>query len=107
MFTKPVILLIGPKTVSAAEDFASSFQGMHRGELIGEPTAGSTGQPMFFKLPGGGSARICTIEEPNPDGSRFVGIGIMPKIIISPTVADIRAGRDPVLERAVQEAQIQ
>ncbi|GLQ98516.1 hypothetical protein GCM10007863_29360 [Dyella mobilis] len=101
-FSGPVAVLTGPRSFSAAEDFVASFKAMHRGLLVGRPTAGSTGQPLMFDLPGGGKARICVKRETSPDGEPFVGIGIAPDIQVITTVADIRAGRDPVLERAEQ-----
>jgi C-terminal processing protease CtpA/Prc len=95
-------LLVGPGTFSAAEDFASSFDGLDAGTLIGEPTGGSTGQPLMFPLPGGGMGRVCTLQERYADGREFVGVGIQPKVRVAQTVADFRAGRDKVLERAVE-----
>jgi C-terminal processing protease CtpA/Prc len=74
-----------------------------RGKIAGEPTGGSTGQPLFFKLPGGGMARVCTKRDSYPDGRDFVGKGVQPQIIVHPTVSDVRAGRDPVLEAALRE----
>ncbi|HEY3520547.1 MAG TPA: hypothetical protein VGK80_05835, partial [Rhodanobacteraceae bacterium] len=53
-----------------------------------------------FKLPGGGSARICVKRDTYPDGREFVGLGIAPQIEVAPTVTDIRDGRDPVIEAA-------
>jgi C-terminal processing protease CtpA/Prc len=100
-FDGPVAVLIGPRTFSAAEDFAMMFDAMQRGVLVGETTGGSTGSPLQFELPGGGNARICAKRDVYPDGREFVGKGIAPDIAVTPTVADIRAGRDPVLERAV------
>ncbi len=100
-FSGPVVLLIGPATFSAAEDFTVSFAQAHRGEMIGEPTAGSTGQPLFFKLPGGGAARICTLHDSFADGRQFIGVGIQPDILVHETRADIVAGRDAALEKAV------
>ncbi len=76
---------------------------MKRGLIVGEATGGSTGQPLVFKLPGGGSARICVKRDTYPDGHAFVGKGIPPGIEVKITVADIRAGKDPVFERAVRE----
>jgi C-terminal processing protease CtpA/Prc len=104
-FDGPVALLVGPRTFSAAEDFAMAFDVMKRGILVGEATAGSTGQPLVFDLPGGGTARICVKRDSYPDGREFVGKGIQPTIVVAPTVADLRAGRDPVLERAVAALQ--
>lgn len=98
----PVVVLMGPRTISAAEDFVVSFEAMKRGLLIGRKTAGSTGQPLMLKLPGGGFARICTLRNTFPDGRSFVGIGIPPQIEVEPTVADIRAGRDPAIAAATK-----
>lgn len=81
-YDKPVVLLIGPRTFSAAEDFAVTFDYMKRGKMIGQPTGGSTGQPLSFGLPGGGSARVCAKKDTYPDGKEFVGIGIIPDIIV-------------------------
>lgn len=103
LYTKPVIVLTSPRTYSAAEDFAVAFVTMKRGTIIGEPTGGSTGQPMFFDLPGGGQARVCTKRDRFPDGSDFVGKGIQPDKFVAPTVADFRAGRDTILEAALLE----
>ncbi len=100
-FSGPVAVLAGPKTFSAAEDFLMSFDTMKRGTIVGSATGGSTGQPMFINLPGGGSGRICVKNDTYPDGKRFVGVGILPQVAVSPTVADVRAGRDTVLERAL------
>ena len=37
------------------------------------------------------------------NGKRIEGAGVEPDIWVLPTLEEIRAGRDPVLERAVQE----
>lgn len=100
IFTGPVAVLTSARTFSAAEDFVMAFDALKRGILVGQTTGGSTGMPLSFGLPGGGSARICAKWDSYPDGREFVGTGIAPDIKVSPTVADIRAGRDPVIERA-------
>ncbi len=101
-YSKPVVVLIGPRTFSAAEDFVVAFDYMKRGKLIGQPTGGSTGQPIFFDLPGGGSARICGKRDAYPDGKEFVGIGIMPDIIVAPTIKDLQNGVDAAKNKALE-----
>jgi C-terminal processing protease CtpA/Prc len=101
-FSGPVAVLIGPATYSAAEDFLVAWKNSGRGKMIGEPSGGSTGQPLPFQLPGGGSARVCTKRDTFPDGTEWVGKGIQPDLLVRPTVADVRSGRDTVLERAVE-----
>ena len=100
-YAKPVALLTTARTYSAAEDFAVLFDAMKRGPIVGEPTGGSTGQPLSFALPGGGSARVCTKHDRYPDGREFVGAGVQPSVLVHPTLADFRAGRDTVLEAAL------
>jgi carboxyl-terminal processing protease len=102
-YAGPVVVLVGAQTFSAAEDFVMSFDNMKRGLLIGSPTAGSTGQPMTFRLPGGGMARICVKRDTYPDGREFVGVGIAPQKRVDLTAQALRSGRDPVLERAILE----
>lgn len=101
-FSKPVVLLISPRTYSAGEDMAVVFTQAQRGKMIGEPTAGSTGQPFTFKLPGGGIARVCTKHDSFADGREFIGVGIQPDIPVHTTRADVVSGRDPVLETAMK-----
>lgn len=103
LYTKPIVLLTSARTFSAAEDFTASFRDMKRGRIVGEPTGGSTGQPLSFTLPGGGGARVCTRHCTFADGTEFVGVGIPPDVAVSPTIADLRAGRDTVLEAALRE----
>lgn len=104
-FSGPVALLTSPRTFSAAEDMTVVFAQAHRGKTIGEATGGSTGQPLFFELPGGGSARVCTKHDSFADGREFVGIGVQPDIPVHSTRADIIAGRDSVLEAAIRTLQ--
>jgi len=103
VYSGPVAVLTGPKTFSAGEDFVLAFELMKRGKIIGRATAGSTGQPLMFGLPGGGMARVCVKRDTYPDGRAFVGKGIAPDIEVAPTVADVRSGRDAALERALAE----
>jgi carboxyl-terminal processing protease len=98
---RPTVVLQEHDTFSAAEDFLITVDALPHVTTMGRPSGGSTGQPLFLDLPGGGTARICTKRDTFPDGRDFVGIGIQPDIVVRTTVEDMRAGRDPVLDRAV------
>ncbi len=100
----PVAVLTGPATFSAAEDFLVVLKASGRARLVGEASAGSTGQPLAITgLPAGGRARICTKRDTFPDGTEFVGVGVLPDVEVRPTIADVVAGRDAVLERGLAE----
>ncbi len=88
----PVVMLIGPRTLSAADVFTEAFRLAERGALIGEPTGGSTGDPLAFALPGGGVARISTT--PNLGA-------VQPQVMVPRTIVDFLAGRDSALSAAL------
>ncbi len=102
IYTKPVVVLISERTFSAAEDFCVAFDGADRGLFIGSASGGSTGQPLFIDLPGGGRGRMCSKKDTYPDGTPFVGVGIQPDIEIHPTIKSIQQGEDPVLNKALE-----
>jgi C-terminal processing protease CtpA/Prc len=99
----PLAILLGPSTYSAAEDFLSYMRANPRCLYVGRRSAGSTGQPLKLEIPGGAWVGITSKRDAMPDGTEFVGYGIAPDVEVHQTVAAFRAGRDLVLERAVEE----
>jgi carboxyl-terminal processing protease len=98
----PLVLLTGPATFSTAEDFLIPFDFSKRAVLVGEATAGSTGNPRRVPLPGGGYFRVVTLRTLYPDGREWVGTGIKPQVQIHASQQDIRQGNDPVLKKAIE-----
>lgn len=98
----PTVILIGHNTASAAEDFLIYADNQENITKIGEPTFGSTGQPMIFNLPNEGIGRVCTKKDTYPDGREFVGYGIKPDIEIKTSLSDYMENKDPVLEKAIE-----
>ncbi|WP_419190478.1 S41 family peptidase [Saltatorellus ferox] len=101
-FKGPVAVLIGNHTFSAAEDFVAAFKVLDRGLLVGEPTGGSTGQPLAFDLPGGGWARITVKRDLYPNGTDFVGVGIHPDVLVEPTIDEYAERLDVTWRRAAE-----
>ncbi|HEX6398648.1 MAG TPA: hypothetical protein VFZ95_14590, partial [Steroidobacteraceae bacterium] len=56
-----------------------------------------------FALPDGGKAQIAFADLLRPSGKRIEGVGVVPDVGVMPTLEDVRAGRDPALERALLE----
>ncbi|MEJ7558621.1 MAG: S41 family peptidase [Pedobacter sp.] len=100
IFEKPIVVLIGKQTYSAAEDFAILFDYIKRGPLIGQLSGGSTGRPFFTELPGGGTFRVCIKKDTYPDGKLFVGVGIHPTIVVPENSASFIKGKDQVMDKA-------
>lgn len=87
-YTNPLAVIISEKTYSAGEDFVSAFTSTNRGTTIGRRTAGTTGNPIGFGIPGLGGIQICTKKDYLPNGKEFVGYGIEPDLIVQKTLND-------------------
>ena len=72
--------------------------------IVGETTEGSSGQPYIYDFDDQISIAIGTKREYLPDGSPFEGRGIEPDVSVQPTIQDLKAGRDVVLEKALSLA---
>ena len=101
-YSGPLVVLTGPATFSAAEDFLVPLQYSGRAVLVGERTAGSTGNPIVVAMPGGGTFRVVSKRDVFPDGREFVGIGISPDVEAHPTRGDLFQGADPVLQKGLE-----
>jgi len=91
-------------TFSAAESFVIDMKESGNVVLIGEPTAGDTGnRPKTFKTSNGMCFRIPTASPSvSPQGFPLEGIGVAPDYFISQTVSDFIKNRDAQLEFAKQ-----
>jgi C-terminal processing protease CtpA/Prc len=101
-YAGPIVLLVGPRTVSAAETFSTMLTAAGRATVIGRRSAATNGNLTRLFMPGVASASFTGMEVLNPDGSRFHGVGIVPQLEVEPTAADLAEGRDAELLRAIQ-----
>ena len=96
----PIAVLTSSATSGAAEDLVAAFHAAGRGPVIGEPTAGSAGDVATFTLPKSWSVQFSVTRHRSPDGTEFAGAGVKPDVLVSPTVNDLLAGKEPALEKA-------
>jgi hypothetical protein len=99
-FAGPVAILSSPRTAGAAEDLLVAFRNGSRGPVIGETSAGSTGQTLLLRVGRGWQLRLTVTHDAFPDGTEFARTGIAPELPVAVRVEDILAGRDAVLDRA-------
>jgi C-terminal processing protease CtpA/Prc len=99
-YTGPVAVLCSSRTAGPAEDFLVAFRGAGRGPIIGESSAGSTGQAAVLPLAAGWQLRVTVTRDAFPDGREFMRTGIVPDVPVEVRVTDVLAGRDAALERA-------
>ena len=96
-----VILLANETTLSHAEFTCMGLQTAPAATIIGSQTAGADGNVSDVYLPQGITVRFTGLGVFYPDGRPTQRIGIVPDIVVHPTIAGIRDGRDEVLERAL------
>jgi C-terminal processing protease CtpA/Prc len=101
-YTGPLVVLAGSGTHSAAENFLVPLKYSGRAVIVGEKTAGGSGNQVVAPLPGGGAFRVVSKRDMFPDGQEFVGIGISPDIYIQPTREDLLEVRDPILMKGIE-----
>ena len=96
----PLAVLVGPDSASGAEALAALIDESKRGVTIGQRTAGALTGASDYRLPDGGALTVAEFDIRTPGGTRIEGVGVAPRLAVAPTLADRRAGRDPVLAAA-------
>lgn len=97
-----IIILCNATTQSQAEYSIMMFQGAANATVIGSQTAGADGNVTNIILPGNYRTSFSGLEILYPDGGQTQRSGIRIDIQSAPTVAGLRAGKDEVMERAMQ-----
>lgn len=104
-YLKPVVLLTDRGTFSAAEDFTALLKSAGRITQIGTATGGSTGNGVRVSLTGNGQimANICSKHDVAPDGTEFVGIGLIPDVVIEESAKSyFDTKRDDLISAAIR-----
>ncbi len=97
-----VVVLIDARAMSLAEHTCLYFDTAANAAFIGSATAGTNGDVTNTVLPGDVEFRFTGLSVRHADGRQLQRIGVLPHVRVDPTIAGIRAGRDEVLEGAVE-----
>jgi C-terminal processing protease CtpA/Prc len=100
-FRGGVVVLTDGRAMSADETFLGMVEHYRLADIVGGPSAGTNGTINTFSLPGGYQVRWTGARVLKLDGSQHHGIGILPTVPVSRTIAGVAEGRDEVLERAI------
>lgn len=98
-----VILLVDEMTQSNPEFQAMAFQSCPQTLTIGSPTSGANGSIVWIPLPGQMTS-FSGVGALYPDGTQTQTVGVRLDIEVLPTAEGLQAGRDEVLERALELA---
>ena len=96
-----VVILINEISQSSAEFHAMAYRVNPNATVIGSTTAGADGNVSQISLPGGISTMISGIGVYYPNGKETQRIGIIPDIELSPTIKEIKKGKDELLDKAI------
>jgi hypothetical protein len=99
-----VVVLVDETSMSQSEYTAMAFRAAPRAIVVGSTTAGADGNLSRIPLPGGLMAAMSGIGVFYPDGRPTQQVGIVPDLVVRPTIRGIREGRDEVLEAGVTKA---
>ncbi len=105
-FTGPVVLLTTYATQSAGETFCLAMR--ERDELIsvGDTTAGAFSDNILREAGNGWAYTISVGDYRASDGESYEGVGLSPDVEIVNTAADLAAGRDRVLQAAIEQLEL-
>ncbi len=98
----PMVVLVDRGSASASEILAGALQDHGRAVIIGERTFGKGSVQQSFELSDGSELRVTIARWLTPNGREIHQKGIEPDIPVEVTDEDKAAGRDPVLERAIE-----
>lgn len=97
-----LVLLIDRGSASASEIVAGALQDTGRATLVGETTYGKGTVQQWIELDDDtGGVKLTVAKWLTPDKRWIHKVGIVPDIVVE-VPADIPAGEDPVLDRAIE-----
>jgi carboxyl-terminal processing protease len=98
----PLVVLVNGGSASAAEIVAGAIQDKGRGILIGEKTFGKGSVQEAHKLSDDSQLRVTVAHWLTPNGKDINKQGLTPDIVVEQSEQDVKEGKDPQLERAVE-----
>jgi len=98
----PLAVLVNEASASASEIVAGAIQDAGRGILIGEQTLGKGSVQLSHYLSDGSELRVTFARWFTPLGRAIHEEGLVPDIQVDMTEEDIKSGRDPQLQRAIE-----
>lgn len=98
----PFVALTDRNCASACDSFASTVKDLHLGTLVGTRTAGLVSGPTLpYLLDGNGELTLPSLREIGANGEVINTIGVAPDHAAPMTAADLSAGRDPAVAKAL------
>ena len=100
-FKGKVIILVNEKTQSHSEFTTMRLQTAENATIIGSQTSGADGDVCRFEIIKGFKTQFSGLGVFYPNKKETQRIGIVPDIVVKPTIRGIQERRDEVLDRAI------
>ena len=97
-----VVVLVNEQSISQSEYTAMAFRSVPGAVVIGSTTAGADGNVSQIPLPGGYRTMISGLGVFYPDMRPTQRVGIVPDIVVSPTIEGVKAGKDELVDAAIR-----
>ena len=101
-FQMPLAILTNRRTFSSAEDFLLAMKLLPDVVQVGDTTGGGSGNPILRELPNGWLVYLSHWQQADTDLNIFEGTGILPDVPVWISKDDSMAGRDIILETALE-----
>jgi len=95
-------MLVDERTISQAVHTGLFFEAANDTKFIGSATEGANGDVTNLSVPGGIYLGFSGQGVWHADGRQLQRVGLQPAVEVQPTLAGIRAGKDEVLDRAIE-----
>lgn len=96
-----VVVLVNENTQSQAETTTMMFKQHPKAKIIGRNTSGANRDVIYFKIADLDTS-FTGLGAYYPDQRETQRIGIIPDILVKPTLKGIKEGKDEVMERALE-----
>ncbi len=103
-FAGRVIVLIGARCASSNESFIAAMGRLPNVTLVGDRTVGASANPGTFPLANGWSYTVSRWIEYTADNDIIEDNGIAPDVYVPASAGEFAAGRDPVIDWVLANA---
>jgi C-terminal processing protease CtpA/Prc len=101
-YTGKTVMLTDERTIAEAEHLGLWLEAANNTGFIGTASAGADGETTNFVLPGGITVTFSGQDIRHGNTGKLQRLGLQPAVLVAPTIKGIRAGRDEVLEKAIE-----
>ena len=97
-----IVFITDGSTAGYTERYLGFIKGSKYATIVGQPTAGASGEINTVSLPGGYNVSFTGMNVLKQNGSQFFCDAFVPDILINKTIKGVIKGKDEFLEKAIE-----